>query len=133
MKTGEDWRDGEAMSVGKLVAGSFGPQHERLRSHHDEELLPIGVRVAFGARPAQVVAVMIRDAAWPVACGLVAGLAGTYYATRLIASFLFQTPPHDPVTLVAVVALVGAAACLAAWLPARRAASIDPVAALRAE
>jgi hypothetical protein len=41
MKTGENWRDGEAMSVGKLVAGSFGPQHERLRSHHDEELLPV--------------------------------------------------------------------------------------------
>ena len=53
----------------------------------------IGVRVAFGARPAQVVGVMIRDAAWPVAFGLVAGLAGTYYATRLITSFLFQTEP----------------------------------------
>ena len=76
---------------------------------------------------------MIRDAVWPVALGLVAGLAGTYYATRLITSFLFQTAPHDPATLVVVVALLGAAACLAAWLPARRAASIDPVAALRAE
>ena len=76
---------------------------------------------------------MIRDAAWPVAFGLVAGLAGTYYATRLITSFLFQTAPHDPLTLVGVVALLAAAACLAAWLPARRAASIDPVPALRAE
>jgi putative ABC transport system permease protein len=93
----------------------------------------IGVRVAFGARPTQVVGVMIRDAVWPVAFGLVAGLAGTYYATRLIASFLFQTTPHDPATLVAVVALLGAAACLAAWLPARRAASVDPVTALRAD
>ena len=87
----------------------------------------IGVRVAVGARPAQVVAVMIRDAVWPVAFGLVAGLAGTYYATRIITSFLFQTDPHDPATLVTVVALLGIAACLAAWLPARRAASIDPV------
>jgi ABC-type antimicrobial peptide transport system permease subunit len=93
----------------------------------------IGVRVAFGARPAQVVGVMIRDAVWPVALGLVAGLAGTYYAVRIIKSFLFQTAPHDPATLVGVVALLGAAACLAAWLPARRAASIDPVVALRAE
>ena len=76
---------------------------------------------------------MIRDAVWPVAFGLVAGLAGTYYATRIITSFLFQTDPHDPATLVAVVALLGTAACLAAWLPARRAASIDPVGALRAE
>jgi predicted permease len=93
----------------------------------------IGVRVAFGARPGQVVGTMIRDAVWPVALGLIAGLGGTYYATRLIESFLFQTPPHDPVTLLAVVALLGAAAGFAAWLPARRAASIDPVAALRAE
>jgi hypothetical protein len=93
----------------------------------------VGVRVAFGARPAQVVGVMIRDALWPVAFGLVAGLAGAYYAARVITSFLFQTAPHDPLTLVSVVALLAAAACLAAWLPARRAASIDPVAALRAD
>jgi putative ABC transport system permease protein len=93
----------------------------------------IGVRVAFGARPGQVVGAMIRDAAWPVVLGLVAGLAGTYYATRIIASFLFETTPHDPATLVAVVALLGAAASVAAWLPARRAASVDPLTALRAE
>ncbi len=93
----------------------------------------IGVRVAFGARPAQVVGVMLRDAVWPVAFGLIAGLAGTYYATRVIKSFLFQTTPHDPATLVTVVALLGIAASLAAWLPARRAASVDPLTSLRAE
>jgi hypothetical protein len=93
----------------------------------------IGVRVAFGASPRQVVGVMIRDAAWPVVLGLVAGLAGTYYATRLVASFLFETTPHDPATLAAVVALLGSAACVAAWLPARRAAAVDPLTALRAE
>ena len=93
----------------------------------------IGVRVAFGARPAQVVGIMIRDAVWPVAFGVIAGLAGAYYATRIIASFLFQTTPYDPLTLVSVIALLAAAACLAAWLPARRAASIDPVAALRSD
>jgi len=91
----------------------------------------IGVRVACGAGPTEVVGTMLRDAAWPVAFGLVSGLAGAYYATRLVASFLFQTTPHDPATLVAVVALLGCAAGVAAWLPARRAASIDPVAALR--
>ena len=93
----------------------------------------IGVRVAFGARPGQVVRVMIADAVWPVAFGLVAGLAGTYYATRIITSFLFETAPHDPATLAVVVVLLAAAGCLAAWLPARRAASTDPVAALRAD
>jgi putative ABC transport system permease protein len=93
----------------------------------------IGIRVAFGARPRQVVAVMIRDAIWPVALGLAVGLAGTYYSSRLITSFLFQTTPHDAVTLASVLILLGAAACLAAWLPARRAASVDPLLALRAE
>jgi hypothetical protein len=93
----------------------------------------IGVRVAVGARPGQVVAVMIGGAVRPVIFGLAAGLVGTYYATRLIARFLFQTDPGDPATLAIVVALVGAAACLAAWLPARRAASIDPVVALRTD
>jgi ABC-type antimicrobial peptide transport system permease subunit len=93
----------------------------------------IGVRVAFGARPAQVVWIMIRDAGFPVLSGLAAGLVGTYYATRLIRSFLFETTPHDPATFVAVVALLGLAASLAAWLPARRAASVDPISALRAE
>ncbi|MEO8521784.1 MAG: ADOP family duplicated permease [Acidobacteriota bacterium] len=93
----------------------------------------IGVRVAFGAQPGQVVAVMLRDVAWPVALGLVAGLGGTYYATRVIASFLFETPPQDLPTIAAAVALLGGAAAAAAWLPARRAASVDPLTALRAE
>jgi predicted permease len=93
----------------------------------------IGVRIALGARSTQVVGAMIRDAVWPVALGLAAGLAGTYYATRVIASFLFETQPHDPATLAAAVAMLGVTALLAAWLPARRAATVDPVIALRAE
>ena len=93
----------------------------------------IGVRMAFGARPAQVIGAMMRDVAWPLALGLAAGLGGTWYATRVIRSFLFQTAPHDPATLAAVVALLGAAAFVAAWLPARRATSVDPLSALRAE
>jgi ABC-type antimicrobial peptide transport system permease subunit len=93
----------------------------------------IGVRVAFGARPGQVVGTMLRDILWPVAIGIAAGLAGTYYATRIISSFLFATTPHDPGTHVMAVGLLAAAALLAAWLPARRATRVDPVMALRAE
>lgn len=93
----------------------------------------IGVRIAFGARPAQVVRAMVRDAIWPVTLGLIAGLACAHYATRIISSLLFETTPYDPPTLAAVVSLLSVAACLAAWLPARRAALVDPVTALRAE
>jgi putative ABC transport system permease protein len=93
----------------------------------------IGVRLAFGAAPTQVVRQMVGDAARPVALGLVAGMAGAWYASRLIASFLFQTTPHDVATFAAVVIIVGLAAGLAAWVPARRAARVDPVTALRAE
>ncbi|MPY87200.1 MAG: FtsX-like permease family protein [Luteitalea sp.] len=93
----------------------------------------IGIRMAFGAGPADVVRAMVRDAAWPALLGLAVGMAGAFYATRLIASFLFETTSHDPVTFAAVAVLMGVAALVAAWVPARRAARVDPVIALRAE
>jgi hypothetical protein len=93
----------------------------------------IGLRMAFGASAGDVVRAMVRDAAWPVVAGLIVGLLGAYYASRIVASFLFQTPPHDPVTLAWAVGLLGIAACVAAWIPARRAALVDPVAALRVD
>jgi predicted permease len=91
----------------------------------------IGVRMAFGAAPGQVVWTVLRDSLWPVAVGTAAGLGGAILSTRIIASFLFETPPAEPATLAAVAATLAVAACLAAWIPARRAATIDPVAALR--
>jgi len=93
----------------------------------------IGIRMAFGAGPADVVLTMVRDAAWPAFLGLSVGMAGALYATRVIASFLFETTSHDPATFAAVAVLMGAAALVAAWVPARRAARVDPVVALRAE
>jgi ABC-type antimicrobial peptide transport system permease subunit len=93
----------------------------------------IGIRMAFGASPADVVRTMVRDAAWPAFLGLAVGIAGAFYATRIVASFLFNTTPHDPATFAAVAMLMSVAALVAAWLPARRAARVDPVIALRAE
>jgi putative ABC transport system permease protein len=93
----------------------------------------IGIRMAFGAGAADVVRTMVRDAAWPAFVGLFAGIAAAMYATRIVAGFLFETTPHDPATFAAVAVLVSAAALVAAWLPARRAARVDPVIALRAE
>ena len=93
----------------------------------------IGIRMAFGASPADVVRTMVRDAAWPAFLGLFVGIAAAFYATRIVASFLFNTTPHDPGTFAAVAMLMSVAALVAAWLPARRAARVDPVIALRAE
>jgi hypothetical protein len=93
----------------------------------------IGIRMALGAGPADVTRTIVRDAAWPALLGLSVGSAGAFYATRVIASFLFDTTPHDPATFATVAALMGGAALVAAWVPARRAARVDPVIALRAE
>ena len=93
----------------------------------------IGVRMAFGARPHQVVGTMLRDSALPILAGTVAGVGGALLATRTIESFLFQTPPTDPVTIAAVAGTLAVAGCLAALVPALRAAKIDPALTLRAE
>jgi predicted permease len=93
----------------------------------------IGIRMAFGARPAHVVGTMVRDAAWPALLGLTVGMAAAFYATRVIASFLFETTSSDPATFAAVAVFTGVTALVAAWVPARRAARVDPVIALRTE
>jgi len=93
----------------------------------------IGVRLAFGARPAQVVGTMMRDSAVPIAIGTALGVGGALAATRVIKSFLFETEPTDPVTLAAVAAALAAAGCLAALVPALRAAKVDPATSLRAD
>ena len=93
----------------------------------------IGVRMTFGADVCLVVWTMMRDATWPVGLGLVLGLVASFYATRLVESFLFETTPTDPLTFAAAATLIATTALGAAWLPARKAARVDPVQALRAE
>jgi putative ABC transport system permease protein len=93
----------------------------------------IGIRLALGASSGRVVRNVARDIVWPILIGLLAGLAGAQAATRVVASFLFETTPHDPMTFTIIVGLVGLAAGLAAWIPARRAAAVDPIVALRTE
>lgn len=93
----------------------------------------IGIRVALGAQPRQLVAMVIREGMAPVVAGLVAGLSCALLIGRLLASQLFGISPRDPLTFsVVAVVLIGVAAC-ACWIPARRALRIDPITALRFE
>ena len=93
----------------------------------------IGLRMAIGARPDQVVTTILRDAAMPIALGTVVGTGAAALTTRVIQSFLFETTPTDAVTFVAVATTLVAGGCLAALVPALRAARIDPIVMLRAE
>ena len=91
----------------------------------------IGVRMALGATPATVTRLVMRQAAVPVALGIVAGLAGSLVATRLLTASLVGVERTDPLTLAGVVAVLAAAALLASFVPAQRAARVAPVTALQ--
>ena len=93
----------------------------------------IGIRMALGARAADVTSLVFSQSARPIAVGLGLGLALGAAEARLLREFLFEVSPLDPVTFAAVALLLAACGAAAAWLPARRAARIDPMAALRSE
>jgi ABC-type antimicrobial peptide transport system permease subunit len=93
----------------------------------------IGIRVALGARPAQVLGPMMREAAWLGIGGLAIGLACASAAARVLGRFLYGVHPNDPLTFAAVASLLLAVTLLASYVPARRALSVDPLSALRAE
>jgi putative ABC transport system permease protein len=93
----------------------------------------IGVRVALGARPAGVVALVVRQGIRPAVAGLAVGLIGALSLSRLLASMLYGVGPRDPASLAAVAAVLTTVAALACYLPARRAARVDPLVALRSD
>lgn len=93
----------------------------------------IGVRMAFGASPGQVVRTMLGDSALPIVIGTLLGVVGAVASARVIQSFLFDIAPTDRLTLTAVAATLAVSGCLAALLPAMRAAKVDPASSLRTE
>ncbi len=93
----------------------------------------IGVRIALGAQRSTVYRLILKEAGALALAGIVIGIGCAIIATSLMRKLLFGTPPWDVTTLVCVAAVLGASALLASFLPARRAASVDPMTALRAE
>ncbi len=93
----------------------------------------IGVRMALGAQPVDVLWMVIREGVLLVAVGILAGIGGAVALTRFFGSLLFEIQPTDPMTFAGVTVLIILVALLACYLPARRAMRVDPMVALRHE
>jgi putative ABC transport system permease protein len=93
----------------------------------------IGIRGAIGATRGQILAMILQQGLWKSGVGLAIGLVGAYFLTRTIRGLLFEVQHDDPVIFCSVVALLLLVTLLASWLPARRAAKVDPIVALRCE
>ena len=93
----------------------------------------MGLRLAMGAQPRDVVRMVVGGAVGLASAGVAAGLLATLVASRALVPLLFEVSPTDPATLAGVSVLLLSVAATAACVPARRAARLDPLAALRTE
>jgi predicted permease len=93
----------------------------------------IGIRIALGANPRAVVRLVLGQALALAGGGVVAGVLAAALVTRLLAGLLFEVRSTDPVTYTTIALLLATTAAVAAWRPARKAASVDPISALRAD
>jgi ABC-type antimicrobial peptide transport system permease subunit len=93
----------------------------------------IGVRMALGAAPGDVVRMIAGDIAVPVVVGVAVGLGGALASTRVLESMLFGLTPRDLPTLAIAALVLTASGAFAAWAPSRRASRVDPMSALREE
>lgn len=93
----------------------------------------VGIRIALGAKRSDVLVLVFRRGVWLALIGVAAGTASSIALTRLMRELLFDVSPTDPVALAAMAALLVLVALAACIVPARRAASIEPVRALRME
>jgi putative ABC transport system permease protein len=93
----------------------------------------IGIRMALGAGRARVFRQVLGESAWLTAIGIALGVPEAWWASRFAASFLYELSAADPATYVGLALVLAGIALGAAWIPARRAASGDPMVALRYE
>src|SRR5262249_15232746 len=93
----------------------------------------IGVRIALGAQPSDTLKLIIKQGMTPALLGVGIGLLGSAGLTRLMTNLLFEVSASDPTTFVLIALLLALIALLACYVPARRAAKVDPMVALRTE
>jgi predicted permease len=118
-----------ALAVGLALAGVYGVMSYVVGQRSNE----IGLRMALGASPRDVMRLILRQTLLLASAGIVIGLAGAAGVTQLLASMLFEVKATDPLTYAAVVVLLVIAALVASYIPARRAMRVDPMIALRYE
>jgi putative ABC transport system permease protein len=97
----------------------------------EQRTTEIGVRMALGAQPRRVLGMMLTRAMAYVTVGLAVGLAGAFALSRFVETFLFRVEPGEPVVYVGTAAVLVVTGLVAAWIPSRRAARVDPIIALR--
>jgi len=122
----------ETFGITALVLAAIG-LYGVLAGTVTERTREIGVRMALGASRGEIVAMIVRQGMAMTTAGVVIGLAGAAFSSRALQTLLFGITPRDPATHAGVVALLLAASALASWLPAWRAARVDPAVTLRAE
>jgi putative ABC transport system permease protein len=109
------------------AVGLYGVVTHAVRARQTE----IGLRMALGAAPASILRLVFERVGLLIAAGLALGLAGSLWAARFVEALLFHLEPRDPLTFGGAAAVLVAVGVLAAWMPARRAASLDPATVLR--
>ena len=109
------------------AVGLYGVVAHAVRARQRE----IGVRIALGANASSILRLVFARVGVLIAGGLALGLAGSLWAARFLEALLFQLAPRDPATFGGAAAVLVAVGVVAAWLPAHRAAQLDPVRVLR--
>jgi putative ABC transport system permease protein len=118
-----------AVAVFLAVIGLYGVLAYTV-AHRTREF---GVRLALGARGAQVIAVVLRQGLTMVIAGIAAGFLGAFALSRVLSTLLYNVSPHDALVFSVVPLIIFGAGAFSCWLPARRAANVDPAIALRWE
>jgi predicted permease len=117
------------LALALACVGIYGVMAYSVASRKNE----IGIRMALGAQPAQVRSMILAESLWLTAAGIATGVAAALLLTRLVRTMLYGVQPWDPSTLAAGVSVLLAVALAASWTPARRAAGVQPMEALRHE
>jgi ABC-type antimicrobial peptide transport system permease subunit len=122
----------EAFGIAALALAAIGV-YGVLSGSVAERTREIGVRLALGASPRDIFALVVRQGIMHTGLGAVIGLAGAVAASQALVALLFGVSCLDPITYFGVIALLLGVSAIACWVPARRAARVDPAITLRAE